>query len=625
MTETKTQTESSGSQGIQFSAHAINTMKKTGLAHRIVHSRTSRVLLFSSLAVFIVLSSWFYRKLNQSQKQRYLSYVTADELRQSSDDLTRMVRTYVMTKNPRYEQMYWDILAIRNGQKARPLRYENIYWDFMASTNTKPRPDGQKISLFEMMKDLGFTPEELAKLTQAETHSNDLVRIEEIAMHAMKGEFLDAEGKFTVKKEPDYDYARTILYGESYHKEKVDIMTPIDEFFVMVNARTEAKVNRDTICTYVCISLVFTTILLLLGMSKVELSTRKRSEERLEAINACLSNLGSDFAVNADRITTLLGETLGATCSLYNRLDHGMLSSLGQWQTPPDYNPQDRPDGHICYDVIQRNDDEVCTIRELQNSPYAQSDPNVLAHNLETYVGQVVTCNSEPVGALCAVFQKDFNPSEDERRIIGILTSAIRGEEERSKAEQAMVESDKLFMKTFHHSVDAALLIEGDTFVDCNAQTVQMLRAASKDEILSTHPSQLSPETQPDGRSSFEKANEMIACALEKGSNRFEWDHCRLDGEVFPVEVTLMPVSLFGKQQLYCMWKDITEQKQAHEKYEENIAETERMNRLMVGREKRVIEMKREVNSLLDELGRDPQYQSVLEEAETVISSDKTG
>ena len=413
-------------------------MKKTGLAHRIVHSRTSRVLLFSSLAVFIVLSSWFYRKLNQSQKQRYLSYVTADELRQSSDDLTRMVRTYVMTKNPRYEQMYWDILGIRNGQKARPLRYENIYWDFMASTNTKPRPDGQKISLFEMMTDLGFTPEELAKLTQAETYSNDLVRIEEIAMHAMKGEFLDAEGKFTVKKEPDYDYARTILYDESYHKEKVDIMTPIDEFFVMVNSRTEAKVNRDTICTYVCISLVFATILLLLGMSKVELSTRKRSEERLEAINACLSNLGSDFAVNADRITTVLGETLGATCSLYNRLDHGMLCSLGQWQTPPDYNPQDRPDGHICYDVIQRNDDEVCTVRNLQNSPYAQSDANVLAYNLETYVGQVVTCNGEPVGALCAVFQKDFNPSEDERRIMGILTSAIRGEEERRQAEETL-------------------------------------------------------------------------------------------------------------------------------------------------------------------------------------------
>jgi len=193
------------------------------------------------------------------------------------------VRTYVMTGEARYEQMYWDILAIRDGQKARPIRYENVYWDFMASTNKKPRPDGQKISLLEMMKDLGFTQEELARLAQAETHSNDLVRIEEIAMHAIKGEFLDPGGKFTVKRESDRDYARTILYDASYHRAKVDIMTPIDEVFVMVNARTEAKVNRDTVYTYVSISLVFVTTILLFWMSRAELNQRKQAEEALQA------------------------------------------------------------------------------------------------------------------------------------------------------------------------------------------------------------------------------------------------------------------------------------------------------------------------------------------------------
>jgi len=43
--------------------------------------------------------------------------------------------------------------------------------------------------------------------------------------------------------------------------------------------------------------------------------------------------------------------------------------------------------------------------------------------------------------------------------------------------------------------------------------------------------------TQPDGRDSFEKANEMIALAFERGSHRFEWNHQRSGGEVFPVEV----------------------------------------------------------------------------------------
>ena len=244
---------------------------------------TSTFLLFF-LSVSIFASLWFDRKLSQSQERRYLSYVAADELRQSSDDLTRMVRTYVVTKDPRYEKMYWDILAIRNGDKARPVRYENIYWDLMAFTNEKPRPDGQKIPLNKIMENLEFTSEEFEKLAEAEMYSNNLVKKEMVAMHAMKGEFPDAQGKFTIRGQPDYDYAQTLMNDESYHSDKVDIMTPIDDFFVMVNARTEARVNRDTIYNYLFISLAYITITLLLGLSRVNINKLKRTEEERELI-----------------------------------------------------------------------------------------------------------------------------------------------------------------------------------------------------------------------------------------------------------------------------------------------------------------------------------------------------
>ena len=259
-------------------------MKQTGPISKIVYHKITSILLLFCLSTFIILSLWFYNKLDHSQKQRYLSYLAADELRQSSDDLTRMVRTYVMTKDPRYEKMYWDVLAIRNGDKARPTRYENIYWDFVAFTNEKPRPDGQKISLLEMMKDLEFTQEEFAKLAEAETYSNDLVKTEMIAMHAMKGNFLDAQGEFTHRGEPDYDYARAILYDESYHRDKVNIMTPIDEFFVMVNARTEAKVNRDMGYTYICVFLVYATIAFLLWLSRVQLNEFKIAQIQISKL-----------------------------------------------------------------------------------------------------------------------------------------------------------------------------------------------------------------------------------------------------------------------------------------------------------------------------------------------------
>ena len=67
---------------------------------------------------------------------------------------------------------------------------------------------------------------------------------------------------------------------------------------------------------------------------------------------------------------------------------------------------------------------------------------------------------------------------------------------------------------------------------------------------------------------------------------------------------------------------EITERKQAEEELQETLAEIEQFNKLMIGREGRVIEMKKEVNALLAELGRQPQYKSALED-ETVVSSDK--
>ncbi len=117
----------------------------------------------------------------------------------------------------------------------------------------------------------------------------------------------------------------------------------------------------------------------------------------------------------------------------------------------------------------------------------------------------------------------------------------------------------------FENSADAKLIISGDKFVDCNTAAVKMLRCKDKDAVLQTHPSELSPEFQPDGRRSFEKANELMSIALQQGSHRFEWEHVRLDGEVFPVEVLLTAIPSSDprsdKPDLHTVWRDISESK----------------------------------------------------------------
>jgi diguanylate cyclase (GGDEF)-like protein/PAS domain S-box-containing protein len=182
-----------------------------------------------------------YRQVNQN---RYHSYLLADQLRQSSDDLTRMVRSYVSTGESRFEEYFWDILAIRDGEKIRPLNYERVYWDLvLASGQHTTVPDiGEKKSLELLMRQAGFSDKEFQLLNVAKQRSDKLVTLETVAMHAMKGKFQDSSGLFTVKSSPDQSMASLLVFGEDYHKAKQEIMQPINLFFEFIEQRTVRNV-----------------------------------------------------------------------------------------------------------------------------------------------------------------------------------------------------------------------------------------------------------------------------------------------------------------------------------------------------------------------------------------------
>jgi PAS domain S-box-containing protein len=125
------------------------------------------------------------------------------------------------------------------------------------------------------------------------------------------------------------------------------------------------------------------------------------------------------------------------------------------------------------------------------------------------------------------------------------------------------VKSEKKFRELYEKSADAILVIVNYHFVDCNKATVKLLGYKTKEEFLNSHPSKLSPEFQADGKESMKKAERMMAIALEKGTNRFEWIHSKKNGETFPVEVLLTTISTEPDNTvIHCVWRDITDRKQ---------------------------------------------------------------
>ncbi|MBD9650411.1 methyl-accepting chemotaxis protein [Ensifer sp. ENS09] len=163
----------------------------------------------------------------------------ADNFRQSSDDLTRLVRTYAETGDPSFKDQYNAVVEIRNGTRPRPEDYHRIYWDFVAGGDAKPRPDGAAVSMQDLMKQAGFTKEEFALLDEAGKRSDALIKLETEAMELVDNAATlgpEAKGKAT-----------KMLNSPDYHRFKAEIMKPVDDFYVKLEHRTQAAVDEANV------------------------------------------------------------------------------------------------------------------------------------------------------------------------------------------------------------------------------------------------------------------------------------------------------------------------------------------------------------------------------------------
>lgn len=283
-------------------------------------------------------------------------------------------------------------------------------------------------------------------------------------------------------------------------------------------------------------------------------------------VNQTLTMLGSDFNQNINLLTALLGQIFGATCALYNRLDEGMLCSIGQWATPADYNPVDKPDGHICYDVIRRSAQEILIVRNLPATPYAETDPNVKAYGLMTYVGKAVFCEGKAVGSLCAIYQDDIALSDEFRNLFTIIGTAIGVEETRHKASLALIETDEKLNVLINATPDIICFKDGEgRWLQANESLLRLYNLENIDYRIKTE-SQLAAFTSGTQNAAF------LNCGI---SDELAWKA----GKQFGIEETIpdrygnlhifdvIKVPLFNddnsRKGLVVFGRDITSRKEA--------------------------------------------------------------
>jgi PAS domain S-box-containing protein len=149
----------------------------------------------------------------------------------------------------------------------------------------------------------------------------------------------------------------------------------------------------------------------------------------------------------------------------------------------------------------------------------------------------------------------------------------------RNESDDKLKKAQRKFKSLFDNARDPIFLLdENQRFIDCNNATVKILGAKCKEQLLNKLPEDFSPEYQPDGKLSADKAIDMGKLAFENGNTQFDWIHQRLDKSVFPVDVSITIIPIEDKNVYLVNWRDITERKLAEEKLKNQYDELQKTN-----------------------------------------------
>ena len=182
-----------------------------------------------------------------------------------------------------------------------------------------------------------------------------------------------------------------------------------------------------------------------------------------------------------------------------------------------------------------------------------------------------------------------------------LITELMRLRKKNARSEKKIAkpkEPKKLLMESepkYHTLVesanDAIFIVKDYFFIDCNTKTLEIFGLKKAKAIIGKAPYEFSPERQPDGRLSQEKAMEAMDAAVQGTPQFFEWKHMKLDGTVFDTEVSLNRLPPPHETSLIAIVRDVTERKRVEEdlrRLNERLVEEHRQRKLL---SKRLIQL----------------------------------
>jgi PAS domain S-box-containing protein len=234
--------------------------------------------------------------------------------------------------------------------------------------------------------------------------------------------------------------------------------------------------------------------------------------------------------------------------------------------------------------------DDLSEVIAFQSQILAASDQEILeiAYRIKHRDGEWRTWHS---------FESPFlrNPDGSVKQKVGISIDVT----ERRRAEEELLLKDMVF----ESSIAANIIVDNDGLVTHANPAALAMWGYEMEETATgqaftaffVHPGEAAP---------------IIAALDETGRWEGEFLAKRRDGTAFITRglATVVRDESGGQIGYQSANLDVTVQREAEEELAERLEELERFNRLAVGREKRMIALKRQVNELAEQLGEAPPY-----------------
>ena len=262
-------------------------------------------------------------------------------------------------------------------------------------------------------------------------------------------------------------------------------------------------------------------------------------------------------------------------CHYRERCLH-LLASSGRY-THIDGGHRRVPFGSYKIGMVAAGDEPNFLTNDAVNEPLVRHHEWARKLGLVSFAGYRLLSAAGGVMGVLALFSKQAI-SPQENALLENLAATTTQIIQTAKAEEALRKSEEKYRILFDSSRDAIMTLTPPTwlFTSANPATVELFKVRDEAEFMSLGPWQLSPERQPDGKPSDEKAKEMIETAMRNDSHFFEWTHCHYDGTPFPAEVLLTRMEQKGKVLLQATVRNITERKQAEEQRNKLISDLQK-------------------------------------------------